>query len=112
MMNSRHSVKLKSTPKISLHSSSRNMNDIQATPATSDTNEDEKSFKETVKKTLSEKKKKKGESLFNTIKNIIKEEFKIHESSIQELIISNVNKTNERMTNYLVLTNYLQKLLI
>ena len=48
MMNSKHSIKLKSTP--------RNMNDSQATPATSGTNEDEKSFKETVKKILSEKK--------------------------------------------------------
>ena len=50
MVNSKHSVKLKSTPKIGLRSSSRNMNDSQATPATSCTNEDEKSFKETVKK--------------------------------------------------------------
>ena len=50
MVNSKHSVKLKSTPKKGLRSSSRNMNDSQATPTTSDTNEDEKSFKETVKK--------------------------------------------------------------
>ena len=50
MVNSKHSVKLKSTPKIGLRSSSTNMNDSQATPATSRTNEDEKSFKETVKK--------------------------------------------------------------
>ena len=56
MMNSKHSIKLKSTPKIGFCSSSRNMNDSQATPATSGTNEDEKSFKETVKKILSEKK--------------------------------------------------------
>ena len=55
MVNSKHSVKLKSTPKIGLRPSSRNMNDSQATPATSGTNEDEKSFKETVKKNLFEK---------------------------------------------------------
>ena len=45
-----NSVKLKSTPKIGLRSSSRNMNDSQAAPTTSGTNEDERSFKETVKK--------------------------------------------------------------
>ena len=43
-------------PKLGLRSNSRNMNDNQATPATSGTNEYEKSFKETVKKNLSEKK--------------------------------------------------------
>ena len=56
MVNSKHSVKLKSTPKIGNCSSSRNMNDSQATPAISGTNEDKRSFKETVKKILSEKK--------------------------------------------------------
>ena len=56
MVNSEHSVKLKSTPQIGLRLSSRNMNDSQAIPATSGTNEDEKFFKETVKKKLSEKK--------------------------------------------------------
>ena len=56
MVNSKHSVKLKSTPKIGLCSSSRNMNDSQATPAASGTNEDENSFKETAKKSLSEEK--------------------------------------------------------
>ena len=56
MVNSKHSVKLKSTPKIGHCSSSRNMNDSQATPAISGTNEDKRSFKETVKKFLSEKK--------------------------------------------------------
>ena len=49
-MNSKLSVKLKLTPKIGLRASSRNMNDSQAIPATLDTNEDEKSFKETVEK--------------------------------------------------------------
>ena len=39
----------------------------------------------------------KGESLSNIIRNIVKKEFKIHESSIKELINSNVNKTNERL---------------
>ena len=50
MVNSKHSVKLKSTPKKGLRSSSRNMNDSQATSTTSGTNEDEKSFNETVEK--------------------------------------------------------------
>ena len=45
MGNPKHSVKLKSTPKIlNTHS--------QATPTTSSTNEDEKSFKETKKKII------------------------------------------------------------
>ena len=52
MVNLKHSVKLKSTPKIGLRSSSRDMNDSQATLATSGTNWDEKSFKETVKKII------------------------------------------------------------
>ena len=95
-MNSKHSVKLKSTPKKGLRSSSRNMNDSQATPTTSGTNEDEKSFKETVKKILSERNDE-GESLFDIIRNIAGEEFKIHESNIKELINSNVNKTTERL---------------
>ena len=55
MVNSKHSIKMKSTTKIGLRSSSKNMNDSQATPAASSTNEDENSFKKTVKKTLSEK---------------------------------------------------------
>ena len=38
-----------------------------------------------------------GESLFNIIRNIVREEFKIHESNIKELINSNVNKTTERL---------------
>ena len=94
-MNSKHSVKLKSTPKKGLRSTSRNMNDSQATPTTSGTNEDEKSFKETVKKILSERNE--GESLFDIIRNIVREEIKIYESNIKELINSNVNKTTERL---------------
>ena len=87
---------MKSTPKKGLRSSSRNMNDSQATPTTSGTNEDEKPFKETVKKILSERNDE-GESLFDIIRNIAGEEFKIHESNIKELINSNVNKTIERL---------------
>ena len=49
MVNSKHSVKLESTPKIDLCSSSRKMNDSQATSATSGTNEDKKTFKKTMK---------------------------------------------------------------
>ena len=45
MVNSEHSVKLKS----------RNINDSQATLTTSDTNEDNNSFKEIVKNTLNAK---------------------------------------------------------
>ena len=92
-MNSKHSVKLKSTPKIGISSGSREMNDSQATPATSVTNEDEKSFQETVKKFLS-KKNDEGESLFDIIRNIVKKEFKIHETNVKELINSNVLKDN------------------
>ena len=50
MVTSKHSVKLKSSPKIGLRSSSRNMNHSQATLATSGLNENEKSFKKTAKK--------------------------------------------------------------
>ena len=50
MVNSKHSVKLKSTPKKGLRSNSRNMNDSQATPITSGTNEAEKPLNETVKR--------------------------------------------------------------
>ena len=38
-----------------------------------------------------------GESLFDIIRNIVREKFKIHESNIKELINSNVNKTTERL---------------
>ena len=73
MVNSKHSVKFKSTPKIGFHSCSRNMNDSQATPTKSGTNEVEKSFKETVKKKIYLKKKNdEGESLFHIIRNIVK----------------------------------------
>ena len=37
-----------------------------------------------------------GESLFDIIRNIARE-FKIHESTIKEIINSNVNKTTERL---------------
>ena len=95
-MCSKHSVKLKSTPKIGLRSSSRNMNDSQATPATSGTNEDKKFFKETPKQILSERNDE-GESHVDIIRNIVREEFKIHESNIKKLTNSNVNKTTERL---------------
>ena len=71
------------------------MNDSQATLTTSGKNKDEKSFKETVKKNLSERNE--GESLFDIIRNIVREEIKIYESNIKELINSNVNKTTERL---------------
>ena len=103
MVNSKHSAKLKSTPKIGLRSSSRNMNDSQATPTTSGTNEDKKSFKETVKKKLSERNHE-GESLFDIIGNIIRGEFKIHESNIKERMNSNVKKTTDRLTASLKFT--------
>ena len=50
-----------------------------------------------LKKILSEKKNDEAESLFNIIRNIVREELKIHESNIKELINSNVNKTTERL---------------
>ena len=96
MVNSKHSVKLKSTPKKGLRSNSRNMNDSQATPTTSGTNETEKPFKKLFKKFLSERNEE-GESLFDIIGNIVREQFKIYESNIKELINSNVNKTTERL---------------
>ena len=49
MVNSKHSVKFKSTSKIGLRSSSRNMNDSQATPTTSGTKEDENPLKKLLK---------------------------------------------------------------
>ena len=72
MVNSQHSGKLKSTPKLCLCSSSRNINENQLTPSRSCTNEDENSFKETVKENEGEE----GESLFGIIRNVVKEEFK------------------------------------
>ena len=50
MVNSKHSVTVKSTPKLDLCSSSRNITDSQATLRTSGTKEDENSFKETASK--------------------------------------------------------------
>ena len=50
-----------------------------------------------LKKILSEKKNDEAESLFNIIRNIVREELKIHESNIKELINSNVNKTTKRL---------------
>ena len=38
-----------------------------------------------------------GESLFDIIRNIVKEESKIPESNIKELIKSNVNKTTKHL---------------
>ena len=96
MVNSKHWVKLKSTPKNGLRSSSRNMNDSQATPTTSDKNDDEKSLNKSAKKILSERNDE-WESLFDIIRNIVREKFKIHDSNIKELINSNVNKTTERL---------------
>ena len=55
---------------------------------------DNKSFKETVKKNDE------VESLFYITKNIVKEEFKIHESNIKELVTFNINKNNERLDKF------------
>ena len=66
MVNSKHSVKLKSTPKNGLRSNSRNMDDSQATPTTSGTNEAEKPLNETVEKILSERNDE-GESLLEIL---------------------------------------------
>ena len=60
MVNLEHSVTLKSTRKIGLHSSSRNVNDSQATPSTSCTNEDENCGKKIY---LKKKKMKENHSL-------------------------------------------------
>ena len=47
---------MKSTPKVALGSGSRNINDSQDKPTTSSTNEEENSFKDTVRNILYEKK--------------------------------------------------------
>ena len=52
----KHSVKMKSTPKVALGSGSRNINYSQDTPTTSSTNEEKNSFKDTVRNILYEKK--------------------------------------------------------
>ena len=44
---------------------------------------------------MKENKGEEGESLLDIKRNIVKEEFKIHESNIKKTISSNVNKTNE-----------------
>ena len=46
------------------------------------------------KKTLSEKNDE-GESLLGIIRNIVNEEFEVHESNIKELINSSVKKIND-----------------
>ena len=40
------------------------------------------------------------ESLFYITKNIVKEEFKIHESNIKELVTFNINKNNEHLDKF------------
>ena len=46
------------------------------------------------KKTLSEKNDE-GQSVLDIIRNIVNEEFEVHESNIKELINSNVKKIND-----------------
>ena len=70
MVNSTHLIKLKSTLKKGIHSSSA-----------SGPNEDENSFKETANKVLFENNNR-GESLFDIIRNIVKEEFKLEQHQI------------------------------
>ena len=67
---------MKSTPKIGISSGSREMNDSQATPATSVTNEDEKSFQETVKKFLSKKNMMKENHSFISLETLSKRNLK------------------------------------
>ena len=67
MVNSTHLIKLKSTLKKGIRSSSA-----------SGPNEDENSFKETANKVLFENNNR-GESLFDIIRNIVKEEFKLEQ---------------------------------
>ena len=52
----KHSVKMKSTPKVALGSGSRNINYSQDTPTTSSTNEEKNSFKDAVTNILYKKK--------------------------------------------------------
>ena len=79
MVNSKHSFKFKSTPKIGVRSSSKNINDSKTTPTISGTNEDEYFFKETVKKIYMKKTMKENHSSTSL------ENFKIHKSNIKEL---------------------------
>ena len=96
MVNSKDSVKLKLTPKIGLRSSSRNMNDSQTATTTSAQMKMKNPLKKLWKKKIFAKSDE-GQSLFGIIRNIVKEEFKIHEKNIKELINPNVNKTTERL---------------
>ena len=74
MVNSTHLIKLKSTLKKGIRSSSASC-----------PNEDENSFKETANKVLFENNNR-GESLFDIIRNIVKEEFKLEQhQKINEL---------------------------
>ena len=71
MVNLEHSVTLKSTRKIGLRSSSRNVNDSQATPSTSGTNEDENCGKKIYLKKNNE-----GESLLTSLETLSKRNLK------------------------------------
>ena len=97
MVNSKHLVKLKLTPKRGLRSSSRNMNDSQTATATSAQMKMKNPLKKLWKKIYIFTKSDERQSLFGIIRNIVKEEFKIHEKNIKELINPNVNKTTERL---------------
>lgn len=63
MVNPKHLFELKSTPKLVLHSNSRNINDSQAT--TTDTTEDKNYFKGSGKKKPKKNTMKKTHSLRN-----------------------------------------------
>ena len=97
MVNSKHLVKLKLTPKRGLRSSSRNMNNSQTATATSAQMKMKNPLKKLWKKIYIFTKSDERQSLFGIIRNIVKEEFKIHEKNIKELINPNVNKTTERL---------------
>ena len=85
MVNSKHSVKLKSTLKIGLCLSSRNM--IAKLQQQHQAQMKMKNLLKKLKKNGCEKNE--GESLFNIIRNIVREAIKILESNIKELINSN-----------------------
>ena len=97
MVNSKHLVKLKLTPKRGLRSSSRNMNNSQTATATSAQMKMKNPLKKLWKKIYIFTKSDERQSLFGIIRNIVKEEFKIHEKNIKELINPNVNKTTDRL---------------
>ena len=98
---------MKSTPKIGLCWSLIDVNGSKATPATSGTNEDGNSFKETVEKIYMKtktktKKNDEGESLFDIIRNIVKEVFNSQEQHQRTNKDERLDKLSEEIVDLTV----------